>query len=328
MTPNDGHPPALTLRDRYRGTLLGLAVGNALGLPVESWPGAEIRRRYPRGVREIDPIELELPWDDDVAQAVILIEAILEHDTLGSEDLAERLTAWSESNGRGMGSQTRAVISALRQGMLPSEAARLVWDRSGGESAGNGAVMRCAPVAMRWPGSVAKLLEETERSSRVTHHDPRCVWSAFAVNLAVAEALNGRSASIESLADLLERAGVGPHTLLAVRAVSGRPLESLRLDGSGIGYTLKAMQAGLWCLEHSTSFEESLVTLIHAGGDTDTNGAVAGAILGALNGAGSIPDRWISRVARKDDLIRYADRLLERALSSGEIHESGSTSVG
>ncbi len=312
-------PTSTALRDRYRGTLLGLAVGNTLGLPVESWPSAEIRRRYPHGLREIDPMELKLPWDDDLAQAVILAEAILEHDTLRNDDLAARLIAWFESNGRGMGAQTRAVISALRQGMLPSEAARLIWERDGGQPAGNGAVMRCAPVAMRWPGNYAKLLEETENSSRVTHHDPRCAWSAFAANLAVAEALNGRTASIDLIAETLEHAGVGPHTLYAVRDVAGRSLEHLRLDGSAIGFTLKAMQAGLWCLEQSADFEESLVAVIQAGGDTDTNGAVAGAILGALHGASTIPDRWIAHIARAGELISLADRLLDRAAGSGEI---------
>ena len=309
----------VTLLDRYRGTLLGLAVGNTLGLPVESWPSVEIRRRYPKGIREIDAQELKLPWDDDLAQAVILAEAILEHDTLRNDDLAARLMEWFESNGRGMGSQTRAVMNALRQGMLPSEAAKLVWERDGGQPAGNGAVMRCPPVAMRWPRDRQKLLEETENSSLVTHHDPRCSWSAFAVNLAVAEALNGRTATIASIADAMEGAGVGPHTLLAVREVAGRTLERLKLDGTAIGFTLKAMQAGLWCLEHSEDFEESLVAVIQAGGDTDTNGAVAGAILGSLHGASSIPDRWTARIPKADQLVSLADRLLDRATETGEI---------
>lgn len=304
--------------DRYRGALLGLAVGNALGLPVESWPSERIRRKYPKGVREIDPQETALPWDDDLAQAVILAEAILEHDTLRHDDLAARLMAWFESNGRGMGAQTRAVLNALRDGMLPSEAARLIWQADGGQPAGNGAVMRCSPVAMRWPRDRRKLFEETENSSRVTHHDPRCGWSAYAVNLAVAEALHGRIASIESIADLLEGEGVGPHTVLAAREVAGRTLERLRLDGSAMGFTLKAMQVGLWCLEHAEDFEESLVLVIHAGGDTDTNGAVAGAILGALHGQSGIPERWTERLHNADQLISLADRLLERATQAGE----------
>ncbi len=264
-------------------------------------------------------MEFKLPWDDDLAQAVILAEAIMEYDTLRNDDLASRMVDWFESNGRGMGAQTRAVISALRQGMLPSEAAKLIWERDGGQPAGNGAVMRCAPVAMRWPSDPVKLLEETENSSRVTHCDPRCSWSAFAVNLAVADALNGKTASIDSIASTLESAGVGPHTLHGVRDVAGHSLEHLRLDGSAIGFTLKAMQAGLWCLEHAEDFEESLVAVIQAGGDTDTNGAVAGAILGALHGASSIPVRWAKHIAKADQLISLADRLLDRATEAGRV---------
>ena len=301
------------MRDRYRGALLGLAVGNTLGLPVESCSSSEIRRRYPKGVRDIAPTELELPWDDDLAQAVILAEAILEHDTLRTDDLAARLIEWFESNGRGMGAQTRAVITALRQGLLPSEAARLVWERDGGSPAGNGAVMRCAPAALRWRDDPVKLLQETEHSVLVTHHDPRCVWSAYAINLAVAAAVNGRAISIAEIAGALERNDVGPHTLHAVRAVSGRGLEHLRLDGTAIGFTLKAMQVGLWCLEHASDFEEPLVAVIQAGGDTDTNGAVAGAVLGALHGADAIPERWIAKIPRAVHLVSLADRLLERA---------------
>ena len=306
----------LTLRDRYRGALLGLAVGNTLGLPVEGWPREEIRRRYPGGLREIDALEMTLPWDDDLAQAVIIAEAILEHDTLGSDDLAARLVDWYESNGRGMGSQTRAVLNALRHGMLPSEAARLIWERGGSDAAGNGAVMRCAPIAMRWRLDPAALRAESERSAAVTHYDPRCGWSAYAVNLAIAGALNGGSASVDQIAATLEGAEVSPLTLQAIRCVPGRELDELRLEGSAMGYTLKAMQVGLWCLEGGADFEETLIAVVEAGGDTDTNGAVAGAVLGALHGAGAIPERWTERVARADRLVTIADRLLERAEGS------------
>jgi len=301
------------LRDRYRGTLLGLAVGNALGLPVESWSKAEIRRRHPAGIREIDPGELNLPWDDDLAQAVIIAEAILEHDTLGSGDLATRLMEWASSNGRGMGSQTRAVINALRHGMSPSEAARVVWEREGGSAAGNGAVMRCAPVAMRWRRDETRLREESERSAQVTHHDPRCGWSVYAVNLAIAGALGGRRTSIDSIARALVDADVGPHTIRAVRRAAAPSVDGLQLDGSSIGFTLKAMQVGLWCLENGGDFETTLLTIVNAGGDTDTNGAVAGAVLGALHGVGAIPERWTRGIPRAERLLEIADLLLERS---------------
>lgn len=312
------------LRDRYRGALLGLAAGNALGLPVEFWSSAEIRRKYPDGVREIDPTELRLPWDDDVAQAAILAEAILEHDTLHHDDLAERLLDWAASNGRGMGNQTRAVISALRQGIRPSDAARLVWERDGGSPAGNGAVMRCAPVALRWRADRARLWDETAHSVTVTHHDPRCVWSAYAVNLAVAAALDGRAPSLEEIALALEHAEASPNTLIAVRSSPGRRLEHLALDRTAIGFTLKTMQVGLWCLENAGNFEDSLVEVVRAGGDTDTNGAVAGAVLGALLGASAIPARWIAKIRRADHLAALADGLLERSTAPSGSGGAGS----
>lgn len=302
----------ITLHDRYRGALLGLAVGNALGLPAESLSRDAIGRIFPEGIRDIDPAETRLPGDDDLAQAVLIAEAILEHDTLGNDDLARRLLDWFESNGRGMGHQTRAVLNALKHGMLPSEAARAVWEATGG-TAGNEAVMRGAPIAMRWRLDPARLRVETENSARITHHDPRCGWSALAVNLAVAGALNGRPSSIETIAAMLEEAEVGPITVQAARWTAGHTLEDLRLDTSARGFALKSMQVALWCLESGADVERSLIAVVEAGGDTGANGAVAGAILGALHGASSIPPRWVGRIAQGERLAAIADQLLARA---------------
>jgi len=302
------------MRDRYRGTLIGLTVGNTLGLPVESWPRAAIRERFPRGLREIDPTEQRLPWDDDAAQTVILAEAILEHDTIHIADVAQRFVAWARTSGRGIGNLTARVIEALRDGKPPEEAARWVWERHGGRPAGNGAVMRCAPVAMRWPRASdrARLLEETERSAIVTHHDPRCAWSAYAINLALTSALDGRRMAVLEIEGELARAGADEHVLHAIREVSKNDLDHFQLDGTAIGFTLKAMQAGLWCLENGEDYEESIVRVIGAGGDTDTNAAVAGAVLGALHGDTSIPRRWVANIRDADRLTSLADQLLER----------------
>jgi hypothetical protein len=128
--------------------------------------------------------------------------------------------------------------------------------------------MRCPPVAMRWPRDTRASLQGDRGERARDHHDPRCVWSAFAINLAVAEALNGRVATIGAVIEAPGSRPGRPHTLSAAASVSGRGLEHLEeLDGSEIGFTLKAMQVGLWCLsEHAESFEESLVAVIQAGG--------------------------------------------------------------
>ena len=184
--------------------------------------------------------------------------------------------------------------------------------------------MRCAPVALRWRADRGRLWEETAHSVEVTHYDPRCVWSAYAVNLAVASALEGKTAALEEIALALEHAEASPNTLIAVRSASGRKLEHLALDGSAIGFTLKTMQVGLWCLENAASFEESLVQVIRAGGDTDTNGAVAGAVLGAMLGASSIPARWTRRIRRAEYLETLADALFERSTTVSGSERAGS----
>ena len=115
------------LRDRARGTMLGLAVGNLLGLPVEGWHHREIDRSYYEGVTDIDPREAVRPMDDDLAQAVDLGEALLEGgDYIGS--FAGRLVTWARENGRGMGILTGRVIQELEAGHAPPDAARLVYE--------------------------------------------------------------------------------------------------------------------------------------------------------------------------------------------------------
>ncbi|MGH2685913.1 MAG: ADP-ribosylglycohydrolase family protein, partial [Actinomycetota bacterium] len=162
--------------ERARGVLLGLVAGNVLGVGVEGWPGSRIRQRYPDGVREIDAAERDRPWDDDVAQAIILAEAIVERGELSLDDLGGRFLRWYREGARGIGAQTSQVMRELAGGTPPTDAARLVWERSGGKAAGNGAVMRCAPLAIRWRHEVELLVDQSRVSARITHEDPRCQW--------------------------------------------------------------------------------------------------------------------------------------------------------
>jgi ADP-ribosyl-[dinitrogen reductase] hydrolase len=300
--------PALP-RGRYRGVLLGLAVGNALGLPVEGRPPAWIRDQYPEGLREIDRHERERPWDDDLAQTVILAEMLAEHGELDLEALAASLVRWADENGRGIGSLTHAVITELAAGAPPSVAARQVWERGGGTAAGNGAVMRCAPVALRWRHSGRQLVEQTWRSAIVTHADPRCPWSAVALNAALALALQDEPVDLERLAHWMDDAGAPPTVGAAIRGVVESTLDALALDDSAMGYTLKAMQVGLWCLVQPADFEDVLVAVVNAGGDTDTNGAVAGAVMGSRVGLSGIPARWLENIRDTDRIVELADAL-------------------
>jgi ADP-ribosyl-[dinitrogen reductase] hydrolase len=97
----------------------------------------------------------------------------------------------------------------------------------------------------------------------------------------------------------------------AIMAVPGAPLKSFELDDpEAMGYTLKAMQVGLWCLEQQPDFERVLVEVVRAGGDKDTNGAVAGAFMGVRVGEAGIPQRWLANIPNPDQLRVLADALV------------------
>ncbi|NIR46336.1 MAG: hypothetical protein GWN99_17955 [Gemmatimonadetes bacterium] len=302
-----------TARDRYRGALLGLGVGNVLGGPLEGYSAAQIERAIPGGVRDVHPREVGAPWDDDVAQAIELAEALLEPE-FDPDAYLQRLVRWLEEGGRGIGRQTFQVLSRARAGARGTEAARTVWEESGRQAAGNGAVMRCAPVGLRWRRDPVRLVEDAGHQARVTHYDPRCVWTAVSTCAALAHALAGTHWTLHELADGLSQAGAPDEVGTAVRLAATGDLAELRLDEPySMGYTIRTMTAGLWAFLNARSYEQTVLAVINAGGDTDTNGAVAGAMLGARYGASAIPERWLGALPDRAGMERLADRLLEAA---------------
>lgn len=287
--------------------MLGLACGNLLGLPNEF-----LREPPAEPVRDIDPAELERPWDDDLAQAAVLAEALLSPGGFDVVDLGARLGHWARTNGRGMGSQTRRVLELHENGLVPLAAARHVWESSDRQAAGNGGVMRVAPVGLRYHDDPLLLLRIAQVSTAVTHCDPRCTHSASAVAAAVAALLHGRSARAAALETLRALPDTDPEFLRVLDALPGLGLEDLPIRTGGIGYTLTCAAVGLWAAEQERPLEETLLAVIHAAGDADTNGAVAGALLGARHGLAALPERWLARVRARAELERLADQLVAR----------------
>lgn len=326
--------------------MVGIAVGNLLGILLEGWSRHRVAQSFPDGVREITA-RPDYPDDDDIAQAVVIAEAA-EAGPLDSEDLARRLWDWAETNGAGMGGLTGRVL-ALYGGDYPQrlarnrrkgtprrptgipilEASRTAWD---GWRAGNGAAMRCAPISIRWRSDPVALVRNSIVSAVPTHWDKRCGWACALLNLAMAAALRGESSQTVTpdrllkdgaghvRASLGELKGFGYDERIptgvseAVQGAFDTGLDDLSCDGSDRGFTLLALQIGLLVYWGASSFEEGLTSVIEAGGDTDTNGAIAGALLGARFGLEAIPQRWRHRVAElragRLRMETLADRLL------------------
>ena len=297
-------------QDRARGILLGLAVGNLLGLPVEGASRSTIERAYPDGLSEIDPRERDRPMDDDLAQAVDLAEA-LAHDPDPSSGLAQRLVKWRSSNGRGIGIMTSTVIDYLEVGLGVPGAARAFWrERGSPETQPNGALMRCAPVALRHALDPDGLTEHTAATCAVTHFAPGAQWSCILVNAAIAMLLRGRTPRRDDLILAASQDGA-PAELIAWTLAIPDAIEQRIAEERVSGHTYLCMQAALWCLDTDDGLEEALIRIVNAGGDTDTNGAVAGAVLGARYGASAIPQRWLDCIPERERIEAATRSLLK-----------------
>lgn len=303
-----------TLEDRYLGCLIGLACGDALGGPVEFDTRAQMDERFPFGLREfigggwlhLFPGEIT----DDTQMALDVARSLVAFPDGNMDDLASRFLDWRNSEPKDIGNTTRDALDRLARGVPWDEAGEQAHiNRGPRDSAGNGAMMRCAPVAMRFRLHPDRLRDVSIDVSRITHANPLCTWASVAVDQAIAALLNGApiAHAIQASSEGIEIADVRAAVNLA--AVSSR--DEIR---SG-GFVLDTLSAAFWSLLQTDSFEEAVVTAVGLGGDTDTTGAVAGALAGAHYGIDAIPDRWVSQVQYRNELTQLALDLLKRSES-------------
>ncbi len=296
-------PVSPTLAERATGALLAHAAGNALGVPTEflDTPDA-ILAAFPGGVRDIIRRDTpQSPFDDDVAMALLLAEELLAGD-VDLERLAGRWIQWLDTDGRGAGNWTRTALNHIRtHGSPPSGT---------GGRAPNGAVMRALPVALATRGSPRNLVAGSWHTAALTHPDDRCTWSAVAVNVAAAELLAGRRDFLADVIEVLRVNEAPPELLAAVRRVPLERREELPILGERAWDAISCAEIALWAAWHEPDLEQALIWLANAGGDTDTNAAVAGGLLGARDGEAAVPGRWVAALPEVDRLRSIARRLV------------------
>src|SRR4051794_19782753 len=186
---------AAALQNRYRGCLLGLAVGDALGGPVEFMNTEAILKRYGKPVREmvgggwlkLKPGETT----DDTAMARILAESIIQNNGVETIEIARRYVDWMNSNPPDIGNITRLALRAFLTGLTVPQAALGAHRQTGGKSAGNGTIMRCAPIALRYADDERRLIDGSRDEALITHFDPQASTGSIAVNLLIVRLMRG-----------------------------------------------------------------------------------------------------------------------------------------
>ena len=300
--------------DRYRGALLGLAVGDALGAPVEFMrpgtfePVTEMMGGGPHGLM---PGE----WTDDTSMALCLAESLIECQGFDPVDQLQRYVRWWK-NGHlsstglcfDIGITTRAALENFQMTGEPS-------GLSSPDSAGNGSIMRLAPVPMFYSQSLYDAMDFAAQSSTTTHAAEEAVSACRYLASVIVRALWGSSKddvlappASDDLSDGIKRVAFG----------SFRIFNPPQIRGSG--FVVESLEAALWAFHHTGSFADGATMAVGLGEDSDTTAAVYGQIAGAFYGASRIPRSWVNALAHRDLIIDFADRIYDsRPLSQSDI---------
>ncbi len=299
MFPQAHLRPGKTISDarllsRAHGSLLGQCAGDALGALVEFQDADEIRAAYPKGVRE--PADggthdtLAGQPTDDSELALLLARSLAEFGRFDPERVIDAYVHWYKSDPFDMGRTTASALGAAAAGGTPSERIRRARESADAASQANGSLMRISPLGIFGWRRAQEAALHARADSALTHPNEVCREACAAFVRAVAAAVAGANARGAYEAALSEaRTGNSPAVIEAlVNAGNSGPDDV----PASRGWVLVALQNAFYQLLHAPSFEEGLVSTVMAGGDTDTNAAVCGALLGAVHGRDAIPLNW------------------------------------
>jgi ADP-ribosylglycohydrolase len=207
-----------------------------------------------------------------------------------------------------MTNQALACISSGRETVF-NAGKKALASMGRGRGAGNGSLMRCVATGLAHPREeIDTITKESRIISEITHADKSCVASCIAYNIILSNIMADEKdieTCIDSTAQLVDTINQDTSDIM-MNALSGK-LRFVAGEMTQTGYVLRAFERALTSLLHGTSFEDEMVKVINEGGDADTNGAIAGGLLGAKYGYDAIPDRWIRDLKHKDELDEAVD---------------------
>ena len=311
-------------KNKYRGCLVGLATGDALGVPLEFQPrGAMplVTEMIGNGPFHLKPGE----WTDDTSMALCLGQSLLDCNGFDAEDQMKKYWGWVEqgymsSTGKmfDIGNTTAEALCRYRKTGNPYAGV------SEGSASGNGSLMRLAPIPMFYKNkSYGSLLADYSdantgacASSRVTHGSDDCIHSCALFSVMLYKALHGASKS--EILDGDEKTwkhppygGAIPLTPNVRDIAKGSYKTKVREQIQSSGYVIHTLEASLWAFYNTFTFEEGAVLAVNLAEDSDTTGAVYGQIAGAYYGYDAIPKRWLDKIVKLDMIVEMADKLYE-----------------
>ena len=308
-----------TTRDRFRGCLLGLAAGDALGTTLEfKRPGTfpAIDDMIGGGPFNLEPGQ----WTDDTSMALCLAASLIERGEFDPMDQMRRYVRWRDE---GYLSSTgtcfdigNTIARALSRFMVSDEPSA---GSSDPYSAGNGSLMRLAPVPMYFAGDVSQAIRRSADSSRTTHGAEEAVDGCRYFSGLLVGALRGVDKKTLLSARYCPAEGHWERSPLAEKiadvadgSFKHREPPAIR----GTGYVVESMEAALWAFHKSEDFREGALLAVNLGDDADTTAAIYGQIAGATYGAEAIPVEWRNVLTMATEITSMADSLYDHARQS------------
>lgn len=303
-------------------TLVGCAIGDALGVPFEmksaaspvltNWDGlfkdgATFHRNSTAGM-----------YSDDTLMSLALASSIIEKQGFDPEHVAAAYLAWYKTgNTRGIGSTTAGAMMHLKLGASWNEAGA-THSHDGRPAGGNGTAMRASPIGLWYRKDPEKLLSSAMQDASITHNSFEPKMGSIAVALATALLANGTHDNVSVLAEIKEIVAASEvqeklelsHSLLKNSVPASQALAQIGTSG----YVPETVGAAFYCLAATNNFKDAVVMAIKGGGDTDTTASVVGALAGSLYGLDAIPSEYKDQVENFQLLQDLTDELVNNAV--------------
>lgn len=298
-------------QDRFEGALIGLATGDALGTTVEfQSPGTfpPVTDMVGGGNFHLKPGQ----WTDDTSMALCLAESLVECGTFDARDQIERYIRWRDQGHLSSNGKCFDIGGAVGSALRTYEHTGNPY--AGSEDpgrAGNGSLMRLAPVVLFYANDPEKAIYYAGESSRTTHQAPTAISACRYFAALLLGALQERSKEeilgerFTPVPGIWEQYPLAPE-IAEIASGSFKVKEPPAIMGTG--YVVRSLEAALWAFDRTSSFEEGCLKAVNLGDDADTTGAIYGQLAGAFYGRSGIPERWWKKLA----LLETIDDLLQR----------------
>ena len=292
---------------RCQGALLGLAVGDAVGTTAEFAPRGNFTPLT--DMTGGGPFGLEAgQWTDDTSMALCLATSLVECGGFDARDQMDRYCRWMDegylsANGKCF-DVGGTVAASLRRYQKTGEPFSGPVEPM---SAGNGCIMRLAPVPLFYYPDLEAAERFASDSARTTHGAPEATDACRLLAKMICRGLAGGSKQEVALPD---RRFAGTPKIEAI--AQGTWVEKERSDVRGSGYVVESLEAALWCFWQTDTFSDAVLAAANLGDDADTTAAVCGQIAGAYYGSSGIPEPWLERLTMREEITRLATRLCDR----------------